>query len=237
MRRLPEFDHPGLRPAGLPGLPGRRGRGPRGAHRRSVRHRGRGDVRPRRPGGGHRAQPGGKRRARRRAGDPRAFDSIGAFEPPMPWLGFRRQGRSPWPPLSDDPGRGGRALLLPHGGRGAGPASPRRAGRSDGPTAPRWWPTCAACGARAPLRRHRARRARRVRPGRPDVAAHHRRSVEWLGDHVPGAVVYEIANAQHGAHLSHPDHFAAMTRLVVERAGPGQGWNDQADEKGAARRR
>jgi hypothetical protein len=36
---------------------------------------------------------------------------------------------------------------------------------------------------------------------------------------VPGGVLYEIEGAQHGAHLSHPDHFAAMTRLVVERAG------------------
>ena len=55
--------------------------------------------------------------------------------------------------------------------------------------------------------------------GGPASAAHHRRTVEWLGDNVPGAVVYEIANAQHGAHLSHPDHFATMTRLVLERAG------------------
>ena len=54
--------------------------------------------------------------------------------------------------------------------------------------------------------------------GGPESAPHHRRSVQWLGAHVPGAVVYEITGAQHGAHLSHPDHFAAFTRLVVERA-------------------
>jgi hypothetical protein len=54
--------------------------------------------------------------------------------------------------------------------------------------------------------------------GGPTTAAHHRGTVEWLGDNVPGAFVYEIAHAQHGAHLSHPDHFAAMARLVVERA-------------------
>jgi hypothetical protein len=41
--------------------------------------------------------------------------------------------------------------------------------------------------------------------------------VQWLGEHVPGAMVFEIQGAHHGAHLSHPDHFAAMTRLVVER--------------------
>ena len=55
--------------------------------------------------------------------------------------------------------------------------------------------------------------------GGPTTQSHHRASVQWLGGHVPGAVVYEIQGAQHGAHLSHPDHFAAMTRLVVERAG------------------
>jgi hypothetical protein len=36
---------------------------------------------------------------------------------------------------------------------------------------------------------------------------------------VPGGVVYEIEAAQHGAHLSHPDAFAGLTRLVLERAG------------------
>jgi pimeloyl-ACP methyl ester carboxylesterase len=55
--------------------------------------------------------------------------------------------------------------------------------------------------------------------GGPTTQAHHRASVQWLGAHVPGATVYEIIGAQHGAHLSHPDHFAALTRLVVERAG------------------
>ena len=54
--------------------------------------------------------------------------------------------------------------------------------------------------------------------GGPASSPHHRRTVEWLGANVPDAVVYEIANAQHGPHLSHPDHFAAMTRLVVDKA-------------------
>ena len=35
---------------------------------------------------------------------PGAFASIGVFEPPMPWLGFRRPGGVPWPPTSEDPG-------------------------------------------------------------------------------------------------------------------------------------
>jgi pimeloyl-ACP methyl ester carboxylesterase len=54
--------------------------------------------------------------------------------------------------------------------------------------------------------------------GGPTSRPHHRRTVEWLGANVPNGVVYEIEGAQHGAHLSHPDHFASMTRVVIERA-------------------
>jgi pimeloyl-ACP methyl ester carboxylesterase len=57
--------------------------------------------------------------------------------------------------------------------------------------------------------------------GGPTTRPHHRRTVEWLGANVPVGVVYEIDGAQHGAHLSHPDHFALMTRLVIERGTTG----------------
>jgi pimeloyl-ACP methyl ester carboxylesterase len=57
--------------------------------------------------------------------------------------------------------------------------------------------------------------------GGPTSRPHHRRTVEWLGANVPNGVVYEVEGAQHGAHLSHPDHFASMTRLVIERATTG----------------
>jgi pimeloyl-ACP methyl ester carboxylesterase len=49
-------------------------------------------------------------------------------------------------------------------------------------------------------------------------APHHRRGVSWLGANVPGASAYEIDGAHHGAHLSHPDHFAAFVRLVLSKA-------------------
>jgi hypothetical protein len=57
--------------------------------------------------------------------------------------------------------------------------------------------------------------------GGPTSRPHHRRTVEWLGANVRTGIVYEIEGAQHGAHLSHPDHFASMTRLVIERATAG----------------
>jgi pimeloyl-ACP methyl ester carboxylesterase len=48
---------------------------------------------------------------------------------------------------------------------------------------------------------------------------HHRRAVAWLVEHTPGAELFEIPGARHGAHLTHPDAFAAMVRRAVARAG------------------
>jgi pimeloyl-ACP methyl ester carboxylesterase len=46
-------------------------------------------------------------------------------------------------------------------------------------------------------------------------ASRHRDSVTWLVDHTPGAELFEIAGASHGAHLTHPDAFAAMVRSAL----------------------
>jgi pimeloyl-ACP methyl ester carboxylesterase len=151
---------------------------------------------------------------------PGAFASVGVFEPPMPWLGFRRPGEAPWPPPSDESGEEAERFFRRMVGEGSWSRlteDAREQRRADGPALV------------ADLRSMRVQDP----PfdvttlevpvvfgrGGPTSAPHHRQTVEWLGDNVPDAVVYEIANAQHGAHLSHPDHFAAMTRLVLERAG------------------
>jgi pimeloyl-ACP methyl ester carboxylesterase len=47
----------------------------------------------------------------------------------------------------------------------------------------------------------------------------HRDTVTWLAEHTPGAELFEIAGAGHGAHLTHPDAFAAFVRGAVARAG------------------
>jgi len=155
--------------------------------------------------------------------EPRTFGAIGAFEPPMPWLGFRRDrpGRSrPWPAIAEDPGEeverffsrmvGAAAWArLSEQGRGDrradGPAlvADLRSLRGEGPPF-----DVTALGVPSVFGM-----------GGATTEPHHRASVQWLGAHVPGAEVYEIEGAQHGAHLSHPDHFAALTRRVVERAG------------------
>jgi pimeloyl-ACP methyl ester carboxylesterase len=161
---------------------------------------------------------------------PGAFDAIGAFEPPMPWLGFRRQGGTgtPWPGLADDPGEEAERFFKRMVSEGAWERLTERRRderRADGPALV------------ADLRGMRVEgppfdvTALAVPSvfgrGGPSSGPHHRRTVEWLAANVPDATLYEIANAQHGAHLSHPDHFAAMTRLVVEKAGPGARTSDR----------
>ncbi len=155
---------------------------------------------------------------------PRAFDAIGAFEPPMPWLGFRPQsGGAPrsWTPMSDDPGEEAERFFSRMVGEAAWSRLSEQAKalrRADGPAL------------MADLRSFRSEAppfdvtALAVPSvfGMGGLASrpHHRRGVEWLGDNVPHSLVYEIDGAQHGAHLSHPDHFAALTRLVVSQASP-----------------
>jgi pimeloyl-ACP methyl ester carboxylesterase len=56
--------------------------------------------------------------------------------------------------------------------------------------------------------------------GRGDRSAPRQRGgVQWLSEHVVGSEVIEFPGSGHGAHLSHPDAFAALVRRTVERAG------------------
>ena len=155
---------------------------------------------------------------------PRVFDAIGAFEPPMPWLGFRRQQADEsqgqgWPPMSEDP-----AVEVEHffsrmvsPGAWARLTDEGRADRvADGPAL---MGDLRSFRSSEPVFEVTALAAPAVfGRGGEGSAPHHRRSVEWLGENVPGASVFRIEGAHHGAHLSHPDHFAAMTRLVIEKA-------------------
>ncbi len=157
--------------------------------------------------------------------DPGAFESIGAYEPPMPWLGFRRD-RPPgdsagWPALADDPAEEAERFFS----RMVSPEAwarlsdeGRASRRADGPAVVADMRSLRGEG--APFDVMRLSVPAVFGTGGERSAEHHRRAVGWLGDNVPGATVFEIQAAQHGAHLSHPDHFAAMARLVVERITP-----------------
>jgi pimeloyl-ACP methyl ester carboxylesterase len=157
--------------------------------------------------------------------DPRSCDSVGAFEPPMPWLGFRRTPSGEdrprgWAAMAEDPAeeveRFFTRMVSPSAWQRLSDAG--RAGRrADGPAlvadllSLRGEPPFDVMDLAVPAL---------FGVGGPASAAHHRESVAWLGTHVPGAAVYEIGHAQHGAHLSHPDHFAAFVRAVVARQRP-----------------
>ncbi len=158
--------------------------------------------------------------------EPATFGAIGAYEPPMPWLGFRRDGSGgarPWPPLAEDPGDEVESFFC----RMVGPSAwarlteqGRAERRADGPALVA--DLRGLRGARPPFDVTALGVPAVFGMGGPHSAPHHRRTVQWLGAHVPGAVVYEVEGAQHGAHLSHPDHFASFTRLVMARATPGE---------------
>jgi pimeloyl-ACP methyl ester carboxylesterase len=155
--------------------------------------------------------------------EPGLCDSVGAFEPPMPWLGFRRprpgEERSRgWSPLAEDPAEEVERFFS----RMVSPSAWQRLTeegradrRADGPAlvadllSLRGDPPFDVMDLAVPALFGR---------GGPASEPHHRDGVAWLGAHVPGAALYEIGGAQHGAHLSHPDRFAAFTRAVVAQA-------------------
>jgi len=156
--------------------------------------------------------------------DPRAFGAVAAYEPPMPWLGFRRQpaprGRtSGWLPLADDPGDEAEAFYSRMMGPTAwGRLNPdtQASRRADGPALVADLNSFRVDG--PPFDVLALDVPAVFAMGGPESAPHHRRTVEWLAAHVHGASGCEITAARHGAHLSHPDHFAALAREVVLRA-------------------
>jgi pimeloyl-ACP methyl ester carboxylesterase len=164
--------------------------------------------------------------------EPTAFDSIGAYEPPMPWLGFRRDRGSSsgdgaaagWPALADDPAeeveRFFSRMVSPEAWARLSEEG-RASRRADGPAVLADMRSLRSEGAPFDVERLAVPSVFGV--GGERSALHHRRGVRWIGDHVPRATVFEIQAAQHGAHLSHPDHFAAMARLVVARSGDQSG--------------
>ncbi len=196
--------------------------------------------RPRDPRRPRRRPAGGDRRSARASS---SVTATAATSPSGPRCAREARGRSwPWPPSSrrcpgsgtwaspterlqvgrprnDDPAAGGRAVLPPHGRRlGMGPPPRGDQGGTSGRRA----------GAGRRTRRHPGRRTHRsTSPPSPSPAVfgrgsesvpHHRASADWLVAHVPDAELIEIDGAAHGAHLTHPDAFAA-----VRPGGRGQG--------------
>jgi pimeloyl-ACP methyl ester carboxylesterase len=157
--------------------------------------------------------------------EPRAIDSIGAFEPPMPWLGFRRdetgnESTSGWRPLAEDPGEEAERFFSRMVSASAWERltdEGRASRRADGPAL---MADLTGMRGEAPFDVMALSVPAVFGMGGTASRPHHRQGVTWLGTHVPGAMPYEIEGAQHGAHLSHPDHFADFVRSVMGRALP-----------------
>jgi len=153
--------------------------------------------------------------------------SVAAYEPPMPWLGFWKTSKEPvsgsTSPSPVDPGDQSPAA-----------AAERFFRRMVGDAAWDRLPEQARDGRRADGPALEAElRAIRLQEAPFDVATltvpatyglgsrsvdRYRQTVTWLVEHTPDAELIEIPGASHGAHLSHPDAFAALVRSTVARA-------------------
>ncbi|MGA3147379.1 MAG: alpha/beta hydrolase [Acidimicrobiales bacterium] len=155
-----------------------------------------------------------------RHGNDGSIRSVGAYEPPMPWLdlwptrpaGGQEQGTGD--PVERD-ARGAERFFRRMMGDAAWDRLPEKGKaerRADGPAllaeldairiaeAPfdvtdMTIPTLYARGATS--------------------ASRHREAVVWLVEHTPDAELVEFPGAGHGAHLTHPDAFAAMVRRTL----------------------
>jgi pimeloyl-ACP methyl ester carboxylesterase len=148
---------------------------------------------------------------------PARFAAIGAFEPPMPWLGFRRSETVEWPPLDVDPAVEVEGFFR----RMMGDAAWERLNeaakddkRADGP---------ALLQDLVAIRTISFDPTELVVPVTYGVGGvrsiqHHRDAAAHLLATVPGASLRTIADAGHGAHVSHPDQFAELVAEVQHRA-------------------
>jgi pimeloyl-ACP methyl ester carboxylesterase len=148
------------------------------------------------------------------AAAPSVIRAVGVYEPPLPWSDW-------WPRrtrgdiAAEDPAAFAEGFFRRVASDEAWdrlPENARAERRADGP---------ALVAELASLRRARAPfdfdsivvpvvlgRGGRSLP-------HHRRAIDALGDLLPTTEVVEFPGATHGAHLSHPDAFAAFVRRVA----------------------
>jgi pimeloyl-ACP methyl ester carboxylesterase len=153
---------------------------------------------------------------------PELLTSLGAYEPPMPWLGFRRGttgargGPRAWPAMAPDAEDEAEAFFRRMVGDAAWDhlsEESRDSRRADGPALVA---DLLSLRGSKPFDPTMLRVPAVFGRGGPTSAEHHRYGTAWLADHVPGASLFEISGAAHGAHLSHPDGFATFVRSAVE---------------------
>jgi len=154
---------------------------------------------------------------------PGSIVAVAAYEPPLPWLGpwavraRSSPGAAQWP--TDDPGAVAEVFFR----RMVGDSSwdrlseeTKAARRADGAALAA---EIAAIRSFDPPFDVTALTVPAVFGRGSASLPHHRDSVAWLAEHVPGADLVEIEGAGHGAHLTHPDAFAGFVRAAITRAG------------------
>ncbi len=170
-----------------------------------------------------------------RGGAEAGIVSVVAYEPPMPWLGSWARSPNSQAVMTGSEASEGSAAPVAADHASAAEAAERFFRRmmgdaswdrlSEAAKAERWADGPALEAELAAIRTRRAPfdvttlavPAVFGRGGRS--APRHRDTVGWLTEHVPDGELVEIAGASHGAHLTHPDAFAAMVRSAVARAG------------------
>ncbi len=149
---------------------------------------------------------------------PGTLRAVGAYEPSMPWLGFHRHGTPGSRTRSDaaaDPGIEAERFFRRMVGDAAWerlPEARREGRRADGPAL---LADLRAIRTAAPFDVTTLSVPTIVSSGGPSSFPHHRDTADWLASHVQAVRRATIADAGHGAHLSHPDAFAALVREVV----------------------
>ena len=150
--------------------------------------------------------------------------AVAAYEPPQPWLRERPmadpdRSSAAGPSEDGDPGLAAERFFRRMVGDSAWERlteEERAARRADGPALAA---ELAAIRIREPLFDVATLRVPVVYGRGRDSLPHHRAAVAWLVEHTPGAELFEIEGARHGAHLTHPDAFATMVRRAIARAG------------------
>jgi pimeloyl-ACP methyl ester carboxylesterase len=149
---------------------------------------------------------------------PELFRAVGAYEPTMPWLGFHGESSRPSREDSEedhDPGLGAERFFRRVVGDGAWERlseEQRDALRADG---------AALLADLRALRRPDPFDVTAlavpaiVASGGPSSFPNHLATANWLAAHVTAVRRSTIPCAGHGAHLSHPDAFAALVRDVA----------------------
>ncbi len=156
---------------------------------------------------------------------PALFGAVGAYEPSMPWLGLHRRGAAGARAERDaaaDPGLEAERFFRRMVGDAAWerlPEAERADRRADGPALVA---DVRAIRRGTPFDVTRLSLPAIVASGGPSSLPHHRDTADWLAAHVPAVQRLTLEEAGHGAHLSHPDAFAAFVRTVVVLGAPTQ---------------